>query len=137
MRIRASDGKFYNPDISTLIGVRTLPDGTIQRLHRTKVGAYFFYSFHINGEKKTLTPTTYDEALEWAEKYGDKEMVDTYMNSSADQLRHFTVQLTERNLSRLELIAKENCMTIKDVIHLLVTEYERIHNGGVNDIEKE
>ena len=136
MRIYASNGKGYDPDTAQLIGKKVLPDGSVQRLHRTKNGIYFFFETSAANNTKTVVPSTYDNAIEWAEKYGDKEMVYTYMKCSADQLRHYTVKLKECDLSRLELIAKKECLTVKDTLQLIALQYDQMLNGG-DTVEEE
>lgn len=133
MRIRASNGKLYDPDKSALIGKRVLPNGIIQTLHRSVVGSYFFYEVPVDNSKKTIIPTTYDDALDWADKYGYKDVVDTVMKCPENQSRFFKVRLKECDLSRLELIAKKECLTLKDTLSLITTQY----NGGEEFIEKE
>ena len=130
MRIYASNGKGYDPDTAQLIGKKVLPDGSVQRLHRTKNGIYFFFETSAANNTKTVVPSTYDNAIEWAEKYGDKEMVYTYMKCDVDQLRHYTVKLKECDLSRLELIAKKECLTVKDTLQLIALQYDQMLNGG-------
>ena len=130
MRIYASNGKGYDPDTAQLIGKKVLPDGSVQRLHRTKNGIYFFFETSVDNNTKTVVPLTYDNAIEWAEKYGDKKMVYTYMKCDVDQLRHYTVKLKECDLSRLELIAKKECLTVKDTLQLIALQYDQMLNGG-------
>ena len=130
MRIYASNGKGYDPDTAQLIGKKVLPDGSVQRLHRTKNGIYFFFETSAANNTKTVVPSTYDNAIEWAEKYGDKKMVYTYMKCDVDQLRHYTVKLKECDLSRLELIAKKECLTVKDTLQLIALQYVQMLNGG-------
>ena len=137
MRIYASNGKSYDPDTAQLIGKKVFPDGSIQQLHRTKNGMYFFFETSVTDNTKKVVPSTYDNALEWAEKYGDKEMVYTYMKCDVDQLRHYTVKLKECDLSRLELIAKKECLTVKDTLQLIALQYNQKFNGGVDTVEEE
>ena len=136
MRIYASNGKGYDPDTAQLIGKKVLPDESVQRLHRTKNGIYFFFETSAANNTKTVVPSTYDNAIEWAEKYGDKEMVYTYMKCDVDQLRHYTVKLKECDLSRLELIAKKECLTVKDTLQLIALQYDQMLNGG-DTVEEE
>ena len=68
MRIYASNGKGYDPDTAQLIGKKVFPDGSVQRLHRTKNGIYFFFETSVDNNAKTVVPSTYDNAIEWAEK---------------------------------------------------------------------
>lgn len=136
MRIYASNGKGYDPDTAQLIGKKVLPDGSVQRLHRTKNGIYFFFETSAANNTKTVVPSTYDNAIEWAEKYGDKEMVYTYMKCDVDQLRHYTVKLKECDLSKLELIAKKECLTVKDTLQLIALQYDQMLNGG-DTVEEE
>lgn len=136
MRIYASNGKGYDPDTAQLIGKKVLPDGSVQRLHRTKNGIYFFFETSAANNTKTVVPSTYDNAIEWAEKYGDKEVVYTYMKCDVDQLRHYTVKLKECDLSRLELIAKKECLTVKDTLQLIALQYDQMLNGG-DTVEEE
>lgn len=136
MRIYASNGKGYDPDTAQLIGKKVLPDGSVQRLHRTKNGIYFFFETSVDNNTKTVVPSTYDNAIEWAEKYGDKEVVYTYMKCDVDQLRHYTVKLKECDLSRLELIAKKECLTVKDTLQLIALQYDQMLNGG-DTVEEE
>ena len=136
MRIYASNGKGYDPDTAQLIGKKVLPDGSVQRLHRTKNGIYFFFETSVDNNTKTVVPSTYDNAIEWAEKYGDKKMVYTYMKCDVDQLRHYTVKLKECDLSRLELIAKKECLTVKDTLQLIALQYDQMLNGG-DTVEEE
>lgn len=126
MRIRASNGKLYDPDAAAIIGKKVFPDGTIQTLHRSGAGSYFFYEIAVDNSKKRIMPTTYDEALEWANKYGYKNAVDTVMKCPDNQFRHFKVKLKECDLSRLKLIAKKEGTTLKDALNLIATQY----NGG-------
>lgn len=136
MRIYASNGKGYDPDTAQLIGKKVLPDGSVQRLHRTKNGIYFFFETSVDNNTKTVVPSTYDNAIEWAEKYGDKEVVYTYMKCDVDQLRHYTVKLKECDLSRLELIAKKERLTVKDTLQLIALQYDQMLNGG-DTVEEE
>lgn len=133
MNIRAKNGRLYDPDVSTLIGKRVISDGSIQRLHRTKNGSYFFYITDANGNKLELTPTTYDKALKWAEEYGNKEMIRSFMTCSDNKIRHCKVKIKEYDLSRLELIAKKNSLTLKDTLKLIALQYMK----GENVNEKE
>lgn len=136
MRIYASNGKGYDPDTAQLIGKKVFPDGSVQRLHRTKNGVYFFFETSVANNTKTVVPSTYDNAIEWAEKYGDKEMVYAYMKCDVDQLRHYTVKLKECDLSRLELIAKKERLTVKDTLQLIALQYDQMLNGG-DTVEEE
>lgn len=133
MRIRAANGKLYDPDAATLIGKVLLSDGTIQTLHRSGGGSYFFYEVAADNSKKIIIPTTYDEALEWANKYGYKNVIDTVIRCPENQSRFFKVRFKERDLSRLELIAKKECLTLKGVLRLIVDQYSE----GEKSIEKE
>lgn len=132
MRIRASNGKLYDPDAASIIGKRVLSDGTIQTLHRSGAGSYFFYEVTVNNPKKRVIPTTYDEALEWANSYGYKNAVDTIMRCPDNQFKHFKVKLKECDLSRLKLIAKKEGLNLKDTLDLIATQF----NGGEQFIEK-
>lgn len=133
MRIRAANGKLYDPDAAAIIGERVSSDGIIQTLHRSGAGSYFFYEVSVENSKKRIVPTTYDEALEWANKYGYKNVVDTVMRCPENQSRLFKVRFKERDLSRLELIAKKECLTLKGVLRLIVDQYSE----GEKSIEKE
>ena len=52
------------------------------------------------------------------------------MKCDVDQLRHYTVKLKECDLSRLELIAKKECLTVKDTLQLIALQYVQMLNGG-------
>lgn len=132
MRIRAANGKLYDPDAAAIIGKRTFSDGIIQTLHRSGAGSYFFYEVSEGNSKKRIVPTTYDEALEWANEYGYKNSVDTVMRCPDNQFKHFKVKLKECDLSRLKLIAKREGLTLKDTLDLIAIQY----NGGELHIEK-
>lgn len=132
MRIRAANGKLYDPDAAAIIGKKISSDGTIQTLHRSGAGSYFFYEVSVENSKKRIVPTTYDEALEWANEYGYKNSVDTFMKCSESQSRLFKVRLKECDLSRLELIAKKECLTLKGVLSLIAAQY----NEGEEHFEK-
>lgn len=72
MRIKASNGKTYNPDKSQTLGARTTPDGKTESLMRSNIGGYFFYTTpEPEIKSKSIVPTTYDDALEWIKKYSD------------------------------------------------------------------
>ena len=133
MRIRAANGKLYDPDAAAIIGKRVSSDGIIQTLHRSGAGSYFFYEVSVGNSKKRIVPTTYDEALEWANKYGYKNVVDTVMRCPENQSRLFKVRFKERDVSRLELIAKKECLTLKGVLGLIVDQYSE----GEKSIEKD
>lgn len=122
MRIRASNGRLYDPEKSAVIGERVLPDGKIQRLQRSVVGAYFFFETPSESTKSAVTPTTYDEALEWAKEYIDKDSL-TKMTYPNNNIYHLTTTLKRMDYSRLEMIAKRECLSLKDSLNLIARQY--------------
>jgi len=123
MRIRASNGRLYDPEKSAVIGERVLPDGKIQRLQRSVVGAYFFFETPSESTKSAVTPTTYDEALEWAKKYLTKETIDSCMDWSSEEKCYLDIVITDFNRSRLEMIAKREGLSLSKCLSLISKQY--------------
>lgn len=126
MRIRASNGRLYDPEKSAVIGERVLPDGKIQRLQRSVVGAYFFFETPSESTKSAVIPTTYDEGVEWLEKYIGEDAT-IRMKYPNNKVYHLTVTIKETDYSRLEMIAKRERLDIKSVLNLIAKQYsERV-----------
>lgn len=123
MRVQAPNGRFYDPEKSAVIGERVTPDGKIQRLQRSVVGAYFFFETPSKSMRSAVTPTTYDEALEWAKKYIDENSLTDKMTYSNNNVYHLTTTLKRVDYSRLEMIAKRECLSLKDSLNLIARQY--------------
>ena len=129
MRVQDPNGRFYDPEKSTIIGERVTPDGKIQRLQRSVVGAYFFFETPSKSMRSAVTPTTYDEALEWAKKYAEQRLIEKYMVYPKKKEKVFGVVLSQCDYDKLSLIAKENSLSLKDTLSLLAKQYFENREG--------
>lgn len=102
MRIRASDGKLYDPEKSNVLDKRIKPDGKTESLLRTINGAYYLYTTpEYETKSMSITPLSYDSALEWIDNYSSREKINGIMLFDADNpvnLR-FTVQVSTLSLT--------------------------------------
>ena len=125
MRIRASDGKQYDPEKCKVLDKRELPDGKTETLMRTINGSYFLYTTpepKIRG--RSITPMNYDNALNWIDNYSSRDKVDGVMIFSEEKNGiHITISdSVNRTIKHMSSVSGE---TVQKIVSEAIIAYAK------------
>lgn len=126
MRMRASDGKLYDPEKSNVLDKRLRPDGKTELLLRTINGSYYLYTTpELKIKSMSITPMSYDSALEWIDNYSSRDkVIGIMLFESGDKVNlRFTVQTSI--LSLANNIAAITNKTRTEVIENAIKAYAK------------
>ena len=124
MRIRASNGKLYNPDKSTIIDKYEFSDGHTESLMRSINGAYFIYiTPEPKVKSKSIMPMTYDESLKWVDKYSSRDKVEGIMiYNEPKKIYIMTSEKTESCIKQRSALLNRQ---MKDIISEAIIAYAK------------
>lgn len=126
MRIKASDGKLYDPEKSRVLDKRELPDGKIETLLRSVNGSYFIYTTPEEKIKgKSITPMSYDSAIEWIDKYSSRSKIYGIMIFDADDIVNMRFTVESNIASTASNIAAIINKSRTEVIENAIKEYAK------------
>ena len=118
--------KLYNTETAQRIGITwigTELDRTgWEELYRKKTGEFFTLYHRFNDHFEKITPLTYDEAQEWAEKHLDG---DDYINifgepEESDDKSALNVRISTVAYTKLKQTAAKQSITLAQAVEKLI-----------------
>lgn len=120
------NNKVYNTDTAKKVGMiwigPELDRTGWEELYRKKTGEFFTLYHRYNDHFEKITPLTYDEAQEWAEKHLDG---DDYINifgepEESDETANLHIQISKSAYTKIKQAAAKQGVSLAKYIESIV-----------------